>query len=235
VLYLGTIVATVTSMRARLPLLPMLLPFAGYLALRVTAADRSVGRLALALVLGGAAALVPVYDAQDLQRDLDKREFNLATYRIDEGDLEGAAVIAQRLADSYPGTSRVETLLADIESRQGFAGLDAEGPALGEAQERIQSALNRLRVVVEHPATNGRELFRANSLAGWIQLQLGNASAAERRFRAALEFDDGATDLRLALANALHLGGRKDEALAELGKIESTPAAAARLAELRAE
>lgn len=233
-LYLGTIVATVTSMRARLPLVPLMLPFAGWFVARATAPDRSLPRLAAAATVAVLWALVPVYDGPALRADLDKREFNLAVYRLDEGDLDGAGALAAELAERYPGTSRVETLLADVDARRGFALLDADGDRRA-AQALLQAALERLRRVAQHPDTNARERFRANGLAAWIQLRLGNGGAAVRRFRDALAFDPDDGTLRFGLANALHLEGRDDEALAELERLERTPAVEARIAELRAD
>ncbi|QDU68955.1 glycosyltransferase family 39 protein [Engelhardtia mirabilis] len=231
-LYLGTIVATVTSMRARLPLVPLLLPFAGYLVTRFLAADRDPKRLLAAVAIGAAATLIPVFDAHELQQDLDKREFNLAVYSVEAGELERAESIATGLARRYPGTSRVETLLAELESRRAFASLEDPEGDRAQAQSLLQKALGRLRLVVEHPQTNQRERFRANALAAWIQLQLGNGPAAARRFSDALEFDPADEALRFGFANALHLEGHVDEALEQLRLLEPTPQVLARIAEL---
>jgi 4-amino-4-deoxy-L-arabinose transferase-like glycosyltransferase len=207
--YLATVVATVTSDRARLPLLPLLAPFAGLWVVRLRERPPLAG---VTLALAAAAVLWPVLDAEQRAEDLDKRDFNLAVYALeDPAGLDRAEEIARRLAARHPGTARLESLLAEIEGRRGLA-LRQEDPA--RAQEWLQSALDRLRLVVEHPRTNARERFRANSLAGVLQLELGNLGAAERRLREALEFDPEDSELWLRLAEAVDRQGRRAEARA---------------------
>ena len=84
VLYLATIVMTVTSERARLALVPMLLPFAGYFV------DAVLGRARLAswlpaLALSALAVHWPVLSAEQRDEDLLKRDYNYAVVLLQAG------------------------------------------------------------------------------------------------------------------------------------------------------
>jgi tetratricopeptide (TPR) repeat protein len=215
VLYLGTIVATVTSDRVRLALLVPLLPFAGLFAAALPAAWRSGGplrwRLGACLALGALPVLwSPLTPAQRAE-DLAERDFNLAVELLrDPAGFAEALSIARGLAERFPSDPRVSTLLSDAEARSGFEGLRSSEPEQrAAAQTAIRAALKRLEGVVSDPRTNPKELFRARSLAGWIQLELGRPEVAERRFREALAFDPQSRDLRLGLATALEARARQ--------------------------
>lgn len=227
-LYLGTIVATVTSDRVRLALLVPLLPFAGLFVCALPAAWRSGLRaragLAVCLGLGASAVFSSPLTAAQRGADLAERDFNLAVERLrDRAGLAEALSIARELHARFPADPRLATLLSDAEARLGFEQLGSDSPSeRAAAQDSIRAALKRLEGVVQDPRINPRELFRARSLAGWIQLELGRPEVAERRFREALEFDPDSSDLRLGLATALELRARKAPA---------DPASAERLAE----
>jgi hypothetical protein len=215
VLYLGTIVATVTSDRVRLALLVPLLPFAGLFAAALPSAWRSGlqgrWRFAAALVLGSLPVLWSPLTAAQRAEDLAERDFNLAVERLrDPSGLPEALGIARELGERFPADPRVSTLLSEAEARSGFEGLGASEPEQrAAAQAAIRGALKRLEGVVSDPRTNPREQFRARSLAGWIQLELGRPEVAERRFREALAFDPESRDLRLGLASALEARARQ--------------------------
>lgn len=203
--YLLTIVLTVTSMRARLPLVPLLAPFAGLALAELWACAKrereSVAPLLGALALAAVAVWTPpwIYSLSD--KDLDKREFNAAAYWFQSGDLQRAGEVASRLAQKYPGSSRVELLLAQLEAEQAF-DLEDRGQ-VDQAQALLQSSLGRVRFVVESEQVSPRERFRGQRLAGLIQARSGRWSAAVRFFGDALEFDPEDEVVRTELAQAL--------------------------------
>lgn len=212
--YLCTVVLTVTSMRARLPLAVWLLPFAGAYVAAWASSARRVRLLVLCALPAAAFAWIGVLPASERAEDLDERRFNLATYLVESGTdahLEDARAIARDLEARYPGTARVMSLVAELDARRGFdLRVDAVGDAnaLARARELVQGALDRLRIVLASERLNARERFRANVLAGWIKLRMEHAGAgraAEPHLRAALEFDPTDDDVRLSLANALYL------------------------------
>jgi len=219
-LYLATIVLTVTSMRVRLALLVPLLPFAGSFVARLVAGlhgpapPAAAARASLCLLVAAVPTFLPVLDAGERAQDLDKRDFNLAVHLVDRpGGLDEAERIAVGLSERYPGTSRLETLLAHVAYRRAqerLAGQHGSGDPRTEedrvaAEELLREAMQRLRRVSTQAGVNARERFRARSLAGWVQLETGNGPAAESHFRAARAFDDEDRGLRLGLANALWL------------------------------
>jgi 4-amino-4-deoxy-L-arabinose transferase-like glycosyltransferase/tetratricopeptide (TPR) repeat protein len=68
-------------------------------------------------------------------------------------------------------------------------------------QADIQQALRELRPLAESTTISVEHRRRARALAGWIQIALGNAKAAENHFRASLEFgSDPGVELGLAQA-----------------------------------
>ncbi len=216
VLYLGTIVATVMSMRARLPLLVLLLPFTGYWArefseafdVRGRAAQlRSMAAALLALVLGAGVACLPVFSAEQREEDLADRDYNLVVTWLERGEeLDGASHLAEELAQRYPRSSRLQTLLADTEWRRGRA-LAAAGNVAG-GEELVDAALARLRRVTEAEGISPRERSRAWRLAGYVQAQLGRWDAAERFFHQAREFAGEDLELRVSHGQALLMSAR---------------------------
>lgn len=229
-LYLATIVLTVTSDRVRLVLVPLLVPFAGFLV--ASALDRIRVRAPLRAWVGPACALLaaalvvhaPVFDAPTRAGDLADRDHNHAVALLEQGRLEEATAMAQELAREWPRSARIQLLLADCEWRRGWI-LAADPPTRARGQERIGAVLARLRALLEQPDLAPKEASRARRLAGWIQLALGNAAAAERHFAAAREFAPRDGELALGHAQAL-------VALVEGGAREQAAPAAALLAEL---
>lgn len=195
--YVATVVLTVVSDRARLPIVPLLAPFAawtivwGARAIRRRQQDALV-RLALAV----AAAALPVYarvlPESEVAEDFAERDFNLAVQHLSEGGrAREARSIAERLVREHPSSARARILVAEIDFQ--------EGREPGEILARIEQ-------LADETTLNSRERFRAASLAAWVHLARGAFEDAERRFRGALEFDAESRELREGLARAL-VGG----------------------------
>lgn len=210
-LYLGTIVLTVTSDRARLPLVVPLAPLAGFALHELVrrARDGSAReRIAGAAALAGSALLVwiPALPAGERAQDLDEREFNLAIQRLDEPQgLAEARAIAAGLRQRQPRSARVLLLQAEIDlalSRQGGGGR-----ALDEVEREIAPLATD-----EH--LKPRERFHAQWIAGSLALARRDATRARELFEAALRFDPEEPRLRLSAATAQCLAS-------ELGPVET--------------
>lgn len=208
VLYLGTIVATVMSMRARLPLVLMLFPFAGYGLLQASRAwsrgenSRGRGSVLACMLFGLLIPWVPVFDGQQLEQDYAERDYNLAvTWLAQDAEFEAACKIAGDLAGRFPHSSRLQILLADTEWRRGRA--ERTGGAEQNGQALIQAALARLQPITRDGQVSARERSRAYRLAAYIQADLGRWEVAERFFRAAREFAPEDIELLVSHAQAL--------------------------------
>jgi 4-amino-4-deoxy-L-arabinose transferase-like glycosyltransferase len=208
--YLGTIVLTVTSDRARLPLVPLLAPFAAWTVVWAAraAARRSQAALvplALALFAGVLAVFVRTLPDAEVAEDLDERDFNLAVLLLRDGG-HGAEVrpIAERLVRAHPDSARSRILLAEVGFRDATELARSPRPAERQAGlERLGVELARVAPLAEEPSLNARERFRAASLCAWIELEQGQVEAAAAAFREARAFDPDAPDLREGLARAL--------------------------------
>jgi hypothetical protein len=236
--YLVTIVLTVTSMRARLPLAVWLMPFAGWYAVAWTQKERRVVLLAAAAVPAAFLAWAPVLPADARAEDLDERRFNLAVYLVEEGSSEmrdRARAIAEDLDQRYPGTSRVMTLAAQLDAQRGFelVGRSGDVTAREEGTRLLGSALDRVRVVLERPEVNARERFRASVVAGAIQIGVGRPEAAVRSFRTAYAFDPNNQEVQLGLANALYLVALRARERGDVGAALPAREAAELLEDLR--
>ncbi|MFT7484821.1 MAG: hypothetical protein ACI9F9_000665 [Candidatus Paceibacteria bacterium] len=209
VLYLGTIVVTVMSMRARLPLVVVLFPFTGFWvaelidALRPNAARRrSLAAVLATGLLGVGFAFWPVFDGEHRERDLAERDYNLVVQWLEsEQELENAFDLASLLASTHPNSSRLQILLAETEWRRGALAIEDGDRRVGE--ELVRLALKRLQPITEAPGVNRKERSRAYRCAAYIQGSLGNWSPAERFFRQAREF--ASEDLELILSHAQSL------------------------------
>jgi 4-amino-4-deoxy-L-arabinose transferase-like glycosyltransferase len=217
--YLGTIVLTVVSMRARLPLVVPLFPFAGYWVwelgrayvghTRELALRRVAGVLLLG-ILGVGLSSFPVFSSEQRAEDMADRDYNLAVSLLErEVELEEAARLAEQLVERYPRSARLQTLLADTEWRRSLKEIAAGRQEAAEAL--LDGALERLRRVSTSEGVNPREQSRAFRLAGYVQAGLGNWQAAERFFGRAREFAGEDLELRLSHGQALMLSA---EALA---------------------
>lgn len=193
-LYLATIVLTVTSDRARLPLAILLVPFAGWAIVWAARAiarwnQEALSQLALAGFLGVAMVHLPVLPAAEITEDQDERDYNLAVRSLrDEAGLPAARSIAERLVRDHPRSARARILLAEVDVRSGGSP---------------ENALAVVEPLAREPSLNVRERFHAESLCAWIHLRRGDLAAATASFRRAREFDPDAPELREGLARAL--------------------------------
>mgnify|MGYP002777217925 CR=1 FL=1 len=208
-LYLATIVLTVMSDRARLPLVVLLAPFAAWFVLslrRIAAEGPRAWATAAALAAGSAwLVLAPVFPPERRAADLDERDHNLAVELLQEGDLARSGALITGLLERHPDSARVNLLAAEHEYRQLRVEFDAapRGFALSSDQaRRLEGALQRLASIERAGAA--QERYRAQVLHGAIAQYFGRWSDAERCYRAALVFDpaDGDTRRRLAVVLA---------------------------------
>lgn len=215
VLYAGTIVLTVMSMRARLAIVPLMLPYAGRFVVELVRAHgegalRRRASLALLLLVAAGVVHAPFFTAEERQLDFDERDFNLAVHLLRDGEPTGAALddverIANRLAQRYPHAPRVVVLQADLEYRRARALLDRPDASRAERQrgaELVERALERL-ASFDRAGANAHELFRADYLSGAILQYQGRFDLAVRAFRSARRFDDDDRDVRRRLAVCL--------------------------------
>lgn len=253
--YFITVVLTVTSMRARLPLVVWAMPFAGAYVAEWLRAERRAPLLVFAGLVAGLLAWVPTLSQADLVEDLDGRRFNHAIYLLRDGSEASRAearAIAADLEARHPDTSRVLTLSAQLDAERAFELLASDSDAnRDESRGLLDAAWKRIALVLENEGTNARERFRASAVAGAIQLRAQRPERAAVYLRAALEFDPTDEHLRLELAEALWQSARATDdaaarralAIEAAGLLEAlrpqlTEAAAravdARLGELRA-
>ncbi len=194
--YLATIVLTVMSSRARLPLVVLILPFAGFFVAELRRREQRAGIPVAVLFLACGVVFWPVIGSAARAKDLDERDYNLAVQRGAEGQLVEARSLALGLVERYPRSARLRILLADLDWRAGRikreAGQEQEGRAL------IRSALRSLQETVARDSLVARERSRAYRLAGFVQADLGKLGAAERFFARAREFAPRDSELWLA-------------------------------------
>jgi tetratricopeptide (TPR) repeat protein len=215
--YLATIVLTVMSSRARLPLVVLLLPFAGLWVERCVSAirgqggrrTRSLAAAGWSLLIAGIVVAWPVLDEAALREDLDQREYNLAVQLREEGRLLRSRELALELLERHPASTRLRVLLADLDGQRALALREAGQDQV--AQQLMQAALRSLREIATDERVIGRERARAYRLAGYLQVSLQNFGAAERFFEQALGFTPRDAELRLA-----HLKARE----ARCGQLE---------------
>ena len=221
-LYITTVVLTVTSERIRLPIVPLLAPFAaGFLLPWPASGSRWFTGFAKLGVLGLAAGavLAPVIPATERSEDLDERDHNLAVALVEAGDLDEAASVVDGLLARRGDTARVKLLAADLSyrrARRSLDGLPQRARVPASVGEDIERALRLLEGVSRRG--NAQERYRADLLAGAIRQYLGHWELAESAYRAARVFDAEDRDLRRRLAVVV----------AELGMKSSTPEERAR-------
>ncbi len=200
-----TIVLTVTSMRVRLALVPLLLPFGGALlasATRLLSTRR--GRVVLLSSLVAAALVVFPHVLTEAEREenLAVRDFNFATYRLEDGaPIDELLPLVDDLDRRYPRTLRIWSLRAEIElrmAREALAAGDEE-----RARDIVEAARARSRTAAARSGSNVRERYRAHMLQAELARFAGDAREAEESFRAALEFDPTDPRARLGRAESL--------------------------------
>jgi len=216
-LYLGTVVLTVTSDRIRLGLVPLLLAFAGHApleiarGLRARAGGRALAAVA-ALALAAPIAWLHVFPAEVRARDLDERAFNHAVnLLVDDAGLDEAERVARGLSARFPDSGRLAILQAEIEFRRARPLLTDPSSTPEDFRrglEMADGALERLKPIVRGDGTPPRERHRAQKLAGLILMTAGKPEAAERRLRESLAFDPEDRDVRWWLANTLFAQAR---------------------------
>ncbi|MCC6407470.1 MAG: glycosyltransferase family 39 protein [Planctomycetes bacterium] len=215
VLYLGTIVLTVMSERARLVLVPILAVYAGGWVVHVLGrASERRGLVLGALLLAAPMVLVPTYDAVQRQRDLDERDYNLAMVLLsDGGDLLRVRAIGEAIALRYPGTPRATLLLADVDYRLARRVLD-DPKAAASDRSRASDELDRIVASLDaaEGPSNPQERFGVRKLRGAIRQYRGDFAGAERDFREAALFDPEDFELlrRLAVSTANRAMGESD-------------------------
>lgn len=203
-LYVGTVVLTVTSERIRLPIVPLLAPFAALFVLPWGGSDsRWFTGFAKLGTLGLCAGLVltPVIPATERGEDLDERDHNLAVALLETGELDEAANVVDGLLERRGDSPRVKLLAADLAYRLARRTLDSlpqRARMPKEAGERIERSLRLLEGVVKQG--NAQERHRAHVLSGAIRQYLGHWTLAEADYRAARAFDGEDRDLRRRLA-----------------------------------
>lgn len=229
-LYLATIVLTVTSDRARLPLVPMLAPFAATFALELVASARAAAwrRLGvLALLAAGALLFVawPALPERERAEDLDERDFNLVGLLAREpGRLVEARARAAALTQRHPDSVRTRLLVLSLELENARAALaDPRPSARSGARASLDEIAGELGALAPGPTrtTTAREEHRRLRLLGEVELTRGAYASARSALEAAARFDPDDPDLALALAHAVL--GLADE---EAALARSEPAAA---------
>lgn len=222
-LYLGTIVLTVTSDRARLPLLVPLAAFAAFFVVTSMGWIRTKARIELVVATGSlfVAALVahvPALPASDRAEDWDERDYNLAVQFLDEPGRESdGRRMAESLAARYPRTARMRLLAQSFAARRASRVFEdtpeqergAGGDEPNEftivrdtARLELLEVLHQAALIADDKGVFPRERFRANALAAFIALTLKQGTEAERRFALARRFDPDSVDLRNGEARA---------------------------------
>lgn len=213
-LYLATIVLTVTSMRVRLALVPMLAPFAGLVLFELgrAALHRRKDLLPQLAFLLPATCFVhwPVFSAESREGEFAERDFLHAVSLLDRGaSIEAVRAVVDGLKASHGSSPRVAILGAEVDLRRAYRVLD-HGSA-GDRELRLAEALiARARGLLEDMLadTEGsgmrrHDRFRAQVLLGFLHQRQGDWGAAVDAFEGAREFDPEDRDLRRRLAVAL--------------------------------
>lgn len=199
-LYLLTIVLTVTSMRARMPLAVLFAPLAAAWILSIYKKP-SVLSILLACATGAFVAW-PLFDEEERGRDLAERDYNLIVHELELGPpTEGTRARAQNLIASYPQTARFQILRAELQFAEAER-LRAEGDEVSALLEEIAS-VRTLDELTATPDLSARTRMSVHRLAGWIHTMRRDWPRAEDGFRRAREFDPESAVLAAAHAQAL--------------------------------
>ena len=199
-LYLFTIVLTVTSMRARMPLAVLMAPIAAAWALSVYRRPH-VSSVLVACVTAAFVAW-PAFSAEEQAQDLAERDYNLIVTELRSGPpTEGTKARVRNLVSSYPGTARFKILEAELHFAESVR-LRAAGDEVTSMMEE-QAALRLLDELDAMEDLSARTRMSADRLGGWVHTKRRDWSRAERCFRRAREFDPEGADLKAAHAQAL--------------------------------
>lgn len=231
-LYLATIVLTVTSDRARLPLSIWLAPLGATALVALARAwrtpreaagpvndaggdaravlARAVGpaRIDLALLAAFATAsavvaFAPVLPASERAEDLDERDFNLAASLVDRGALDTARPLVAGLVQRHPDHARTLALAAELEL-EGIRARESEAnPAVRTAAaQELGELARRLAEISARTNLGARERFRVERLRGAVELERGGWRAADDALESAFAFDPDDAGVVLGLARA---------------------------------
>ncbi len=209
--YLGTLVATVTSDRIRAPLAVPLLVASGtffpWLA-QASRRRRLLGLLAAAAVF--LQALLPAFPSEQVENKRFQARLAHARLLAREGKVDEAETLARSILERYRNDPNVSLLLAEIERHRGMS---ARTPAEAAARFEEAERLVREKVLPFAERTADRTLrYKVDLVLGWLALLQGRNEEAVARFTEALAFDPDEADTANTLANALLSVGRFEEA-----------------------
>jgi 4-amino-4-deoxy-L-arabinose transferase-like glycosyltransferase len=200
VFYLVTIVLTVTSMRARMPLCVLLAPLAGAWLISLRKRPRLGGGVALCLCASFVAW--PLWSAEERAQDQSERDYNLAIHQLRSGPPSPETRdLVVNLVALHPNTARIRILSAELQfaeslrlrgQEEEYTAIVVEGAAL-----RALSEITMLDGIAP------RTRMSAYRLAGWIYTTQRDWENAEASFRDARQFDGEDPDLAAAHAQAL--------------------------------
>ena len=206
-LYLATIVLTLTSMRIRLGLVPLLLPFSGYWLSRAVGFLRgpsrtvaSGARLGTCLLLAAVVVHAPLVDSRMRRDDRLGRDANLALQLSRAGQTAEARRLALQIDAEAPGTSRIACLLAQCDLDE--AEQAARAGDVDRAQALLLAARDWVGAFVDPPLAAARERHRVDATAARIAYALQEWTEAERLLARALAFDPDDHGLELLRVRA---------------------------------
>ncbi|MDP6761345.1 MAG: glycosyltransferase family 39 protein [Planctomycetota bacterium] len=187
---IGVLALRVPDSWARLPLVALLFPFAGWWLASAWSAVRAreegaigAGRLLGTLGVGLALVHAPVLSAERRAADLARCDHRLAVQLLEvEGRLDEAATAAEALLERDPQSVRARILAARVDLQLG------EDPDRADGEAASERGLARLEGVLAGAAATERERSVAARLAARFQARAGRLEDADRLFRSARGF-----------------------------------------------
>jgi tetratricopeptide (TPR) repeat protein len=180
--------------RYRLPLVPLLLPAAGFALAALAGAARARSRRALVGLFLVPAVILLGIPPPGLERSFAVSEANLANVLVEEGRLEDALAAYDRALAERPDYANARLARAGLLRKMGHAG---------EAEAELRALL----------AADPDEWYARYDL-GRILLDRGDAEGAARAFAEAARTWPPEARLHFALGVALRRAGRPAEAAA---------------------